>query len=364
MNKRLDKLKEILFNSKLDAIALVPGANFRFITGGNFAMMERPTVIFISKNTLPLAILPTLEVESFQKLNFDAEIIEWQDSDGYQAAFEKAKQKLGNIKKIGLEGQRIRFFETLAIKESFKDTELVDAHKIIMRSRIAKDENEIESIQQAINISELSLNKCINQINLGISETEIKNLLIQEMYKNGAEDMPFSPLVLISHNSSLPHGHSQHKNKLKHQDALLIDFGCSVNGYNSDITRTYFFNDVKKEHEKIYNAVLKANEIGLEILKPGITMHEIDDRVLNSLANSGYEKLIVHKTGHGLGLDVHENPYIMRKNYEKLESGMVLTIEPGLYNYGELGVRIEDDVLITDKGYNCLTSLPKDIQII
>ena len=364
MNLRLEKIKKILQENDIDCIALVPGSNFRFITGGNFALMERPTVLFITKDKMPLAVLPTLEVDSFKNLNFEADIIDWQDSNGYQDAFDKAERKIGNLKKIGVEGQRIRFFETLAIKKSFKFSELIDSNRLIMSCRICKDENEILSLKKAIDISENSLSNVLKQIEENISELEIKNLLIQDMFKNGAHDLPFSPLVLISENSALPHGHSQHKNKLKKGDPLLIDFGCSVDGYNSDITRTFFFKDVKDEYEKIYNSVLRANKIGIDILKPDVTMHQIDDIVLNSLSESGYENLIVHKTGHGLGLDVHEEPYVMRNNNQKLKEGMIITIEPGLYDIGNIGVRIEDDVLITKDGYKCLTEFSKKIKII
>ena len=364
MNKRIERIISIINSENLDVIAIVPGSNFKFFTGGDFALMERPTVLFIFKDRKPLVILPTLEVDSFAKLDFDADIIEWQDSDGYQDAFNKAKNKIGEIKKIGVEGQRMRYFEYKAIQTSFNSSEILDANKIIMSCRICKDNSEVSSLQKAIDISEKSLKKVLSQVFKGMSEMEIKNLLIQEMYKNGAEGMPFQPIVLISDNSALPHGHSQHKNKINVADALLIDFGCTVDGYNSDITRTFFFQDIKDDHKRIYEAVLKANKIGIDLLKPNASMHEIDDAVLNSLSNSGYQKLIVHKTGHGLGLDVHEDPYIMRKNYDKFKEGMVVTIEPGLYEIGNLGIRIEDDVLLTDKGYRCLTSFSKEIQII
>ena len=137
-----------------------------------------------------------------------------------------------------------------------------------------------------------------------------------------------------------------------------------MNGYNSDITRTFFVGSASDEQKNFYDAVLKANKLGLSISKPNLTMHNLDDSVLNSLEDSGYKDYIVHKTGHGLGLDVHEDPYIMRKNNELLEEGMVITIEPGLYKQGELGVRIDDDVLITTGGCKSLTTFSKELRII
>ena len=169
---------------------------------------------------------------------------------------------------------------------------------------------------------------------------------------------------MASDNSALPHGHSRKDYRIQGGDCLLFDFGATVNGYHSDITRTFFVKSVSDEQKNIYETVRKANQVGLDISKPGLSLHELDDTVLNTLADSDYAEFIVHKTGHGLGLDVHEDPYVMRKNHDLLEEGMVITIEPGLYKKGSLGVRIEDDVVITNDGCKSLTTFPKELTII
>ena len=363
-NQKINKLISILDNQDLDALALVPGSNFRYATGGNFHLMERPTLLIVSKTCRPIAILPVLEVESFAQLNIDADIVEWQDSDGYQSAFDKGFNKLGSISKIGVEGQRMRVFEMQAIEKSLPNITIVNAQKLISKMRLIKDHQEIEHLRQAVKIAESALTDTIKFVTVNKTEIEIKNFLIQQLYQHGAEDIAFDPIVLAAENSALPHGHSRNDYHISEDDCLLFDFGATVNGYHSDITRTFFVGSASDEYKNIYAAVLKANQIGKKISKPKLTLHDLDDQVLNSLCDSGYEDLIVHKTGHGLGMDVHEDPYVMRNNQEVLEADMVITIEPGLYKQGSLGVRIEDNILITDSGCESLTSFSRDLTVI
>ena len=362
-NSKINKLQNLLIKEDVDALALVPGSNFLYLTGGNFHLMERPTILIISKNQKPIAILPVLEIDSFKKLKLDADIFEWQDSDGYQAAFSNAFKKLGLVKKIGIEGQRMRVFESQAIEKASPGIEIINAHKFINQIRIKKDESEINYLQKAVDIAEKTLNETIKYVDVNKTEMEIKNFLIQQLYRFGAEGIAFDPIVLAGGNSALPHGHASDY-KIKEGDCLLFDFGATVNGYHSDITRTFFVKSASDDQKNFYETVLKANKIGLEISKPGLSLHELDDTVLNTLENSKFSEFIVHKTGHGLGLDVHEDPYVMRKNHDLLESGMVITIEPGLYKKNSLGVRIEDDVVITNDGCKSLTTFTKELTII
>ena len=362
--KKINNLLSILDNQDLDALALVPGSNFRYITKGDFALMERPTLFIISKVNKPIAILPVLEVDSFSYLNIEADIFAWQDSDGYQSAFDKAFQKLGSISRIGVEGQRMRVFEMQAIQKASNNISIVNAQKLISGIRLIKDSNEIKNLKMANEIAEIALSNTLKFVAVDKTEIEIKNFLIQELYRNGAEDIAFDPIVLSSDNSALPHGHSRSDYNLKKGDCLLFDFGAKIKGYYSDITRTFFVGSVSDENRNIYKAVLRANELGKKISKPELTLHDLDDAVLNSLSDSGYKDLIVHKTGHGLGMDVHEDPYVMRNNFEVLKSGMVITIEPGLYKKGSLGVRIEDNVLINDTGCESLTNFTRELTIL
>ena len=187
---------------------------------------------------------------------------------------------------------------------------------------------------------------------------------MQELYKNGAEGLSFDPIVLTGPNSAIPHGHSSNQNIIKKGDALLFDFGATIKGYKADITRTFFMIEADEYQKKAYETVRKANEIGIQKSKIPNSLHDIDNETTLILENSDYKEFIVHKTGHGLGLDVHEDPYVVRGNNTKLEQGMVITVEPGLYIPQKFGIRIEDDVLITNDEPTVLTSFSKDLRII
>ena len=147
-------------------------------------------------------------------------------------------------------------------------------------------------------------------------------------------------------------------------DALLFDFGGRYQHFSADITRTFFIGQVSETDRAFYDTVLAANTKGREISKPGLTASAVDDAVCKVLEHSQFAAFKRHKTGHGLGLDVHEAPQIMRGNQQKLEPGMVFTIEPGLYRDGEAGVRIEDDVVVTETGVESLTTYPRDLRVI
>ena len=180
-NKIINKLISILNNQDLDALALVPGSNFRYVTGGNFHLMERPTLFIVSKICRPIAILPVLEVESFTQLNIEADIVEWQDSDGYQSAFDKVFDKLGSIAKIGVEGQRMRVIEMQAIEKSFQNITIVNAQKLISNMRLIKDDQEIEHLKHAVKIAESALTDTIKFVSINKTEIEIASRILKEI---------------------------------------------------------------------------------------------------------------------------------------------------------------------------------------
>lgn len=363
MKNRLNKMLNIIKKYELDAVALIAGPNLTYITGADFHLMERPTILIIPKDKKPIAVLPNLEVDSFKSLDFDADIISWKDSDGFDGAYLNASEKLGELKKIGVEGQRMRVFEIDIMKKAFPNSQIINKHKEIVEIRLCKDETEINNLRKAIKISEEALSQTLNIIKEGMSELEIAQELIVRQYQLGAHNLAFSPIVLIGENSALPHGHPGNR-KICKGDALLIDFGCVYNGYNSDFTRTYFFKEVSDSNRNMYNVVKEANQLGKKISQLGTNLHDIDDKVTGHLENSNYKNCIAHRTGHGLGMDVHEDPYVTRGNNQKIEEGMVITIEPGLYDVGNVGVRIEDNVLITQQGPESLTTLPRELLII
>ncbi len=197
-----------------------------------------------------------------------------------------------------------------------------------------------------------------------MTEKAVEAILLGQLFAHGADGLAFSPIVAAGDNSAKPHAHARADYQIKAGDALLFDFGGSYHGYSADITRTFFVGHVSEHDRAFYETVLAANAKGREVSRAGMTAHDVDDAVQKVLEQSQFAAFRVHKTGHGLGLDVHEAPQIMRGSGDVLEPGMVFTIEPGLYRDGEAGVRIEDDVVVTETGIDCLTSFPRDLRII
>ena len=179
-----------------------------------------------------------------------------------------------------------------------------------------------------------------------------------------AEGLSFDPIVLAGGASADPHGSPSAERRLARGQPLLVDFGAAWGGYNADITRTFFVGTADAEARDVYAAVLAANELGRTIAAPPMTLDELDRRVTASLHDSGFGDLVLTKTGHGLGLDVHEAPQVMIGNRQAMEPGMVFTIEPSLMREGHLGVRIEDDVLVSPDGVVSLTGFDRALTLI
>jgi Xaa-Pro dipeptidase len=184
------------------------------------------------------------------------------------------------------------------------------------------------------------------------------------LFDEGADSLSFPPIVLAAEASALPHASARADYVLKAGDPLLVDFGARWGGMAADVTRTAFLGHATEEGRAVYDAVLRANRAGQAATRAGVTAHHIDDTVMKVLEATPYADRIACKTGHGLGRDVHEEPYIMRGNQQVLETGVVFTNEPGLYEVGNFGVRIEDVLLVTDTGCRELTSFPKELRIV
>lgn len=363
MTDRYDSLRNVARKESLDAIALVPGANFSRLFNAEFHQNERPLLVLIPVDGKPSAVVPNLELASFSKLGFEGDVFDWRDQTGYQIAFDELLKKAG-VRKLGVEGQVMRVFVDQALRSSAPELIITDAQRAIASVRVRKTVEEIDAIRSAIHATETALANTIDSVRVGMSEREIENVLVQQLFASGAQDFAFSPIVAASTNSAQPHAHSRKDYQVKNGDALLIDFGARMDGVCADITRTFFIGHYDDHQASVYNTVLAANLAAHEAAVPGATAHEVDDVATTVLESSSFAQRIRHKTGHGLGRDIHEDPYIMRGNHEALESGMVFTIEPGLYELSEFGVRIEDDVLVTESGSESLTVFDKTLTVI
>lgn len=363
MTQLLADYRQLAAALKVEAIALVPGPNFTRALGHSFMSHERPFVLVIPAEGKPAAIVPNLELGSWEQVGFDGAVFDWRDQDGYAGAFAALAAHLP-MTRLAVEGQVMRVFVHHALKQAMPDVEIIDAERQISGLRMIKTAADIATLEAAISLSERALHRVLEGVRVGQTEKEIESALIQALFAEGADDLAFTPIVAAGNNSARPHAHARADYKVQSGDALLFDFGGRKDGFCADITRTVFVGEVSEEGRAVYDTVLRANLAGLEVTRAGVTAHEIDDVVTGVLEASPYADRIRTKTGHGLGRDVHEAPYIMRGNHQELPAGTVYTNEPGLYGPGLFGVRIEDDVLITEDGCRTLTTFPKELMIV
>lgn len=242
----------------------------------------------------------------------------------------------------------------------YKINNLVETEHIIEKQRMIKDQEEISSLEKACEITDNCFQYILTYIKPGMTERQIADE-IEEYYKKRTEGLSFETIVASGENTSKPHAVPTDR-KIQENDIITIDMGCKVNGYCSDMTRTFFVGDVPQEVKKVYDLVLKNQKQTMEELKDGANVRLITKMVENDFKLNDYD--LIHALGHGVGLEIHEPPFISSKNDALLKENMVITNEPGIYIPGKFGVRIEDTVQITKFGCISLTNSAKNYIII
>jgi len=363
---RIEKTQLALKNSELDALALNPCPSLVYTTGLHFHLMERPIVVIFSKDQPPAVILPELELQKLVDLPYEIRSFSYgENPDEWNLAFKNAINNLGlNDKRIGIEPRSLRmlefgFLQTAAPKSKFKD-----AGTAISCMRLIKDDHEVESIRRAVVVAQKALQCTLPLVRIGMTEKEIAAELTLQLLRNGSEpEMAFSPIVSGGLNAANPHA-TPGLRKLASGDLLVIDWGAVVDGYISDLTRTFAIGEVEPEYRKIHQIVQEANAAGRSAGKPGEPCARVDHAARGVIEKAGYGIYFTHRTGHGIGMEGHEDPYMRGDNMQIMESGMTYTVEPGIYLPGRNGVRIEDNVLITDTGCESLSDMPREMIVI
>lgn len=363
MASRFDKLAKAIQQSGLDAVALNPGPTLAYLTGLNFHLMERPVVLLFTPGKDPVIILPELELPKTEHLATPAQAFAYGENPaGWSKVFSNAIEALRlNGKKIGVEPRALRLLEFNYLCTAAPQAEYPDGSATLSTLRICKDADEITKMRRATQIAQDALKATLPTIKIGQTEKEIAAELTIQLLRNGsAAELPFSPIVSGGPNSANPHA-SPSERKLQPGDLLVIDWGASHEGYISDLTRTFAVGEVEAEYQKIHQLVQDANAAGRATGKPGIPCADIDKAARAIIENAGYGAYFTHRTGHGIGMEGHEDPYIRGDNLQLLEPGMAYTVEPGIYLPGRNGARIEDDMVITENGCESLSDLPREI---
>ena len=270
-----------------------------------------------------------------------------------------------NIEEVCLENDKVTLSAFKAMKDAIKAT-LIDSSLLsdtIGELRIIKSDDEILKLKKAQDIAEKAYLKVLEMVKPGVTEHEIALELEYLMKKNGAEKIAFDLITVTGKKTSLPHGVPSDV-EVKEGDFITFDIGAVYEGYHSDMTRTVVVGNASDEQKRIYDIVLKAHLEGLKAVKAGVNAFDVDKVCRDIITEAGYGEYFGHGTGHGVGLEIHEEPRVSPKGNTILKPGMIITVEPGIYLPDKFGVRIEDTVLVTEEGYETFAHIPKDLIII
>ena len=363
--QRQQKMAETLKEAELSGLALNPGPSLTYLTGLHFHLMERPVIGLFSPEGPPQLVLPELESAKLAGLGYPLEAATYgEDPATWPEVFAKGFSRSKGAAVIGVEDGALRLLEYRILQAVLPGADFPDASDVTASLRMNKDAQEKAAMQKAAEVVEAALTETLAHIRVGMSELEVANRLLQEVLNAGSlGELPFQPIVSTGPNGANPHA-TPSSRPLAEGDLLVIDFGANVEGYFSDITRTFAVGSYSVEQKRVYDTVLAANQAGRETAAPGTACQDVDRAARAVIEQTGYGEFFIHRTGHGLGMEAHEPPYIREGNTRLLEPGMSFTIEPGIYIPEQYGVRIEDDVIITADGLHSFTTFPRELQII
>ena len=266
------------------------------------------------------------------------------------------------VAELWFEGASVTYATFDSWRDKFAGVQLRNSSDIIARLRMVKSPGEVEFIRQACGVADACFDHIKRLIQPGVREWDI-NLDLEFFIRRSGYELGFEPIVVSGERSARPHGKASEK-KLEVGDFVTMDFGAKVEGYCSDITRTVVVGEATDRHREIYNQVLKAQLAALEMMRPGVKAAEVDKKAREVFDELGLAKYFGHGLGHGLGSVVHDTGRMSPSSTDVLEAGQVWTVEPGVYIPGFGGVRIEDDVVVTDGGIEILTHSPKELMVL
>lgn len=366
MSQRLERLLTRMKTDGLDAVAVIPGPTFIYLTGLSFHLMERPAVLLIRDGHKPVLVLSEFERSKADRSSIALETQTYGEDPGrWPDAFAAAARRLDLAgARIGVEPLRMRVHELRFLEGAAPTAEVVAASGLFESLRIVKDPDELDSMRRAVAIAETAVESTLPLLRLGMTEKEIAAELTLQLLRGGSEtELPFQPIVASGPNSALPHWVPGDRTTAP-GDLLIIDWGATVEGYISDITRTFSVGNPDQRAKEIHKVVHQANATGRAAVRPGASGADVDEATRKVIADAGFGEFFLHRTGHGIGMEAHEPPYIRDGNLAVLEAGMTFTVEPGIYLPDFGGVRIEDNLVMTNAGGETMTSLPRELRTI
>ena len=355
-----EKAVALLKQKKVKALILSPSANMSYLTGFNTFPGERLLVNILTDTGENIFIVPKLyESEVREKAEFD-QIFSWNDTQNPVDIIKIVSEKY-NLSNCSIAIEETMWFTAFnTIYTSLVDVNYIHAAEIVGELRQCKSSTEQDKMRKASHAADKALENILNNIKPGLKESEVRDMLEAEMKKIGTSGPSFQTIIGSGPNSALCH-YGTGERVLQEGDSLVMDFGCLLDNYCSDTTRTIVIGQASDKFKSIYAILKKAQQLAIDKVKPGVKACEVDYAARKYIADNGYGDYFIHRTGHGIGLEVHEMPYITESSEVVLQPGMVFSIEPGIYLEGEFGMRIEDLVMVTEDGVEVLNQFSKDL---
>jgi Xaa-Pro aminopeptidase len=346
--KRLSRVRTAMHENGLDTLILTPGAAMRYLTG--FSEPGSRFLALVVPDDQPwLFVTPALNAgQARQNPAGISDIRVWDDAQGWETLLATlSKDLMLDIGIVGLDDDMPARF-SLRIGELMPTALLKLAGAALASLRAVKDALELAALQRAADATDALIPIAYEACRAGVSEMEVSLAIGQSIARGGYQDS-FSPIVGTGPNGASPH-HNTGKTKVKRGDVVILDFGAMADGYHGDITRTVAVGEASDEAKRVYDVVYRAHQAGVQAVRPGVTAHDVDAAARQVIGDAGYGEFFIHRTGHGIGLDDHEAPYMLSGNYTKLLPGHCFSVEPGIYLPGQFGVRLENILTVKDDG--------------
>ena len=357
---RLDRLRARMAKEGVDLVALAPGAHLAWLLDLKPHADERPLLACITATDAGI-LMPALEAES-ARTQTDLPFYEWTDADGPDAALSRLLTDFGagDAAAIALD-ECMRADHAALVQDRLPNARRQFSETTVGALRMRKEDNEYSVLKRNAQSADAAMEAAWAGMRVGMTELEVARIARDSFAAAGAK--PLFTIVGAGPNGAFPH-HQTGETVLKSGDAIVMDIGAGMEGYSSDITRMAVMGTAPEGYDEIHAIVNAAVEAALAAAKPGVRAHVVDDAARGVITEAGYGAFFVHRTGHGLGTEVHEPPYITASSQTVLDEGMVFSIEPGIYMPGRFGLRLEEIVILRQDGPEILSDLPRDVHVI
>jgi Xaa-Pro aminopeptidase len=363
LRARLDRARSAAANADTDALLIAPGSDLRYLIGQAGGSFERLTTLVVPADGVPALVVPKLEAPGYAGVptgDLGIELVTWVDGDD---PYQLVADRLGKAGRVAV-SDFTPALHVLALRHGLGDAEQTLAGPVIRELRMRKDAAEIAALRRAGAAIDRVHARVGEWLRAGRTEAEVGADIAAAIVDEGHTRADFV-IVGSGPNGASPH-HDVSDRVVEDGDVVVVDIGGPIGeGYNSDSTRTYAVGEPRDADVAATYAILQeAQRAAVAAVRPGVTAEQVDAAARDVIAGAGFGEYFIHRTGHGIGLDVHEEPYIISGNDLPLEPGMAFSVEPGIYQAGRWGARIEDIVVVTDDGVEALNNRPHDLVVL